>query len=448
MEFVMPIGETIAQQSHRTSMAARAVAGAALLREELLRRGTDGPVQDLLAPGFFSHASRISTKRNLVPEDIGTLVSNEVFNARRGNRAFLAWMLHQVEYSLTLYPGALLRYLDEHGSLLPPKREMALLFFAVAHANSASERKHLLERLEKISVPCADIRIPRSRVESSGQFFTNQQRKVLTRLLELADAFYAQSTVGPVRPRLFPLVLGPTGCGKTFLIRSVASTLGCAFISVTAGDWIVQGAAADYEPTSYRILTSIAHNRRVVLFLDEFDKMRGDWDSTWGRSVSTDIWRTLDHQLPVATFLKSARSTIAEVELSESDLTKRVSQSLWIVAAGTWQASFDAKPKIGFSVAPDAAQREFTADALAETQTVPAELLRRFHPDLLCLDYPSRAETRELLKASGLLDAAAEVGLSIDVDNHDWHQGGMRSLEALWAEVAIRRRKAHAKTYE
>lgn len=441
----MPIGETIAQQSQRTSMAARAVAGAALLREELQRQEANEHTQQILAPGFLSRVARLAERRDLGSEDIGALLFEEVFQARRKDRALLAWILHQVEYSLTLYPGALIRYLEEQGSLLPPKRETALLFFAVAHATDESARNHLLERLAKVSSSFANLRAPGYRADTSGQFFTAQQRKVLTRLLELADAFYAQATGGPVRPRLFPLIIGPTGCGKTHLVRSVASALGCAFISVTAGDWIVQGAAAEYEPTTYSILTAVAHNKRVILFLDEFDKLRGDWDSTWGRSVSTDIWRTLDHQLPIAAFLKSPRSTIADVESTESELTKRVSQSLWIVAAGTWQSSFDAKPTMGFGAERYQAPKAFSADSLVGTQTVPTELLRRFHPELLCLQYPTRAETRELLRVSGLLDAATEVGLLIDVENHDWSQGGMRSLEALWAEVAIRRRKAAQK---
>lgn len=55
--------------------------------------------------------------------------------------------------------------------------------------------------------------------------------------------------------------------------------------------------------------------------------------------------------------------------------------------------------------------------------------------------YPSSQETAEIYQKSGLSQAALDVGIDLCPAAHDWTKGGIRSLEAIWAEVAIRQRK-------
>ncbi len=272
---------------------------------------------------------------------------------------------------------------------------------------------------------------------------TGRQKEVLARVLELADTFFANEHLGSIRPRLFPLLGGATGAGKTFLIRKAAAVLKAEFVSITVGDWIPQGAGADYEPTAYTILAKVATNDRVVVCIDEVDKVRLDSDSTWGRSVASDLWRALDHNLPIAAFLRSARSTLHGVEISEKKLTDKIPSTLWFAGVGTWQVHYEHKSVMGFSskaLMPEKLQ----SGLIQKTNTIPSELLLRFHPEVIELSHPASGETEELFRATGLAAAAASVGLSLDPLRHDW-RGGMRSIEAIWAEVAIRRRKQRAR---
>jgi hypothetical protein len=173
------------------------------------------------------------------------------------------------------------------------------------------------------------------------------------------------------------------------------------------------------------------------------DKVRLDSESTWGRSVASDLWRTLDHELPIAAYLRSPRSTLHGVDISEDKLAQKVPSTLWFVGIGTWQASFETSPTIGFSP-QNQLTRVLEGKTIQRSQTIPVELLLRFHPDVIQLTYPTLEETEEVFRACGLTEAAQNAGLKLDPQRHDW-RGGMRSVEALWAEIAILRRRHHAR---
>lgn len=438
----MPVGETIAEQGRRSLLSVRAVATMMALCEYYKSLPPDADTSEVLAPGLLLRVVRKRTERNLSITSVAQLLSCEVSKARKGPLVTLAWLVDQLEYSLTRDPASLLTYLCQHRSSLPKGREEALLLLSTSVDAEPNIREQILHRLGKITG--ARSLVGYSDASFAGQIFTRNQRSILVRLLEMADVFYFTEATGPIRPRLFPLLIGPTGAGKSHIVKAIATQLGCDFLSITAGDWIVQGATADYEPSVYLILERVAKHDRVLLFLDELDKLRAEWDSSWARSVCTDIWRVLDHQLPTAAYLKSARSTLAEVTLSNNELQRRVPRSLWIVAAGTWQSLFTTHASIGFQSGSRTSAPTVSSATIAASQTIPVELLRRFHPEVLQLQYPGPEETSALYDASGLTMAANEVGLALDPARHDWNQGGMRSLEAIWTEVAILRRRRSA----
>lgn len=439
----MPIGETVAQQRHRLTLTAHLICAASLLQAEWESDEKISIRPNFIRPSLLTRLQRICRTRDIGRTAMGHVLMAEAQSARQGDLRYLEWLTREVELTLSGHTTGVLRYIRQQGDLLPKEQAIALAYLGISLGEDSPDRARLITLLSSLSQGCALRLVPSTPAEKS-EYLTSNQKAVLERVTELADAFFANEALGPVRPRLFPLIAGATGAGKTFLIRKAATRLKAEFISITAGDWIPQGANADYEATTFTILGKVAAHDRVIVCIDELDKLRLDSESTWGRSVASDLWRALDHELPVASYLRSARSTIHGVDISEEKLRKKIPTTLWFAGIGTWQSHFEIKKVTGFSPESLGSER-LSGGAIQRSQTVPTELLLRFHPEVLNLPYPAPHETETIFRQSGLTEAAARVGLSLDPRSHDW-RGGMRSVEALWAEIAILLRRQQAKS--
>lgn len=438
----MPIGETLAEQRHRLTLAAHLMCAASILQAEWEANDDVAESRDLIRPGLLARLLRICRTHAIDRIAMGHVLMAEAQSARQSDLCYLEWLTKEVELSLAPYAAGIIRYIRQQRDLLPREQAIGLAYLGIAFGQKADDRAKLATLLSTLTqgIP---LRLVSPVLPDKSEYLTNGQRAVLERVTELGDAFFANERLGPLRPRLFPLLGGATGAGKTFLIRKAAARLKAAFITITAGEWIPQGAAAEYEATCYSILHKVAAHDRVIVCIDELDKVRLDSDSTWGRSVASDLWRTLDHELPIAAYLRSPRSTLHGVDISEDQLTQKVPSTLWFVGIGTWQANFETSPTIGFS-SQNLVTRVLEGKTIQRSQTIPVELLLRFHPDVIQLTYPTPEETEEVFRACGLTEAAQNAGLKLDPQRHDW-RGGMRSVEALWAEIAILRRRHHAR---
>lgn len=440
----MPIGETVAQQRQRLTLTAHLMCAASLLQAEWESDDNVATGRTLVRPGLLSRIHRICRTREIDRIAMGHVLMAEAQRARQGNLCYLEWLTREVELSLTAYAGGVLRYIRQQRDLLPKEQAIALAYLGLSFGDNSSDRAKLATLLSSITQGCS-LRLVPPAITDKSEYLTRYQREALDRITDLADAFFANEQMGPLRPRLFPLLAGETGVGKTFLLRKAAARMKAELISITVGDWIPQGANPEFEATAYTILGKVALHDRVIVCVDELDKVRLDSESTWGRSVASDLWRALDHELPVAAYLRSPRSTVHGVDISEEQLTKKIPSTLWFAGIGTWQAYFETKQAMGFSPLPECAHT-LSGRTIQHTQTIPTELLLRFHPQVLHLPYPSPHETECIFRESGLTAAAAAVGLKLDPHGHDW-RGGMRSVEALWAEIAILRRKHHSKSF-
>jgi len=446
METVMATnGESLRDQNLRSARILALLQAVACI-EGVIDKAFEPVDLDLIfSPGLSRRLSRKTQRLHLGRRDALRLIDQTAKHARADSQACLDWLVCELELSLTTHPSALVRYITLRRGIIPRDQETALLYRAISATAFIPERKILVQCLtETIST-----REPSSENKFKGdglsEFLTPDQAKILERLFDLADTYFSYAKESGVRPRLFPLIEGPTGSGKNFMAQRLAKKVGAEFLSFTLGDWVPAGAHSDYENTFYAILSKVANHDRVVLCIDEIDKVRLDLDSSWARSVTSDLWRVLDLTLPIPSFLKNARAMAHTVDISEERLHAKVRQSLWIIGLGTWQAQHDARPAVGFH-GSSAKAGQLSVKALRESHTIPAELLLRFHPTVLHATYPSREETRQLFDSCGLTSAAENAGFPLNPSSHDWTLGGMRSLEALWAEVAILDRKKHLKT--
>jgi SpoVK/Ycf46/Vps4 family AAA+-type ATPase len=197
--------------------------------------------------------------------------------------------------------------------------------------------------------------------------------------------------------RRHPLLIGPSGTGKSMLARELARTGGAEFFGTSPGSWIVNGAR--YQPYT---LTAIANRLRssaaMVLFIDELEKLgtRRANTSDWSRCVYDEIFCLLDGRLD-------------GLDGWDAALEHRARSDMLVVCAATFQDLY--RKKVG---APGDAlfdqqwEEASIRDVLEQQDMLPEELMFRFGA-VLELSHPTADELRDRVAA-----VHAELGISGD----------------------------------
>lgn len=188
----------------------------------------------------------------------------------------------------------------------------------------------------------------------------------------------------------------------------------------------------DGVPTLRRILNACATADRVVVVADEVDKCSGETSSSWSRGVLGELYSLLDRELPVQEYLQAAENRSLSVE----QLKERVA-AIWIIGIGTWQTLWQHRKSMGF-VAHRADVLPSIVEPIRKSGVIPDELLLRFAWPPVAVPYPTARETADLFERSGLNALAARAGVVLRPHEHDWHEGGMRSLETLVTELTLK----------
>lgn len=195
------------------------------------------------------------------------------------------------------------------------------------------------------------------------------QQAVFSKLEILADIYFNGDWRNlPIKPRLHPLIVGPTGSGKSHLVRALADKLQLPVFRTTYGGWIVAGGKG--QPTIPEIQKFMSRHEAGIIHLDEADKFcpSGNY-SDWTTSMKTELFNLLDGAI--------------------SDH----SDKFLIVGSGTWQDIWEQSGKEGMGFNP--AKEEFS---MTGQTSIPTELLFRFNSDLLMLSYPSADEVVDVVQ--------------------------------------------------
>ena len=268
-------------------------------------------------------------------------------------------------------------------------------------------------------------------------FFTQSHQTAHETLTVLGQLFYTRQCEHQlIKPRLFPLIVGPTGSGKSHLVERLASEIEADYFKVTRGDWIPQGAKTA-RPTMYQIIDRAWSRERVLLHIDELDKFQIDFRAgDWGAGISSDLWNILDGKFSFAEYLRE--TDFGEQKPSLEVLMYRVRSSLWIVGSGTWQDLFS-HSRLGATVGflGSAVAATVVAHDIIQAGVIPSELLHRFNNDLLFLKYPTTEETAKLLVSTGLAAMAKTQGVTLTPEMIDWNNGGIRALETVATRLSV-----------
>jgi hypothetical protein len=235
--------------------------------------------------------------------------------------------------------------------------------------------------------------------------------------------------------RLQPLLIGPTGVGKSQIVKTAANRLGAYYLRICRGDWNVVGSRAG-RPTTYQVLDYVATYPRVLLHLDELDKLTDLQSGDWSAALAGNLWSILDGVHPVAEYLRDV--TFSDQPAPTAAELEAKTKNLWIVGSGTWQGLYEngnSGSSIGFG--RNLNKEKVGMEAIVKSRVISPELLHRFNGDPIFLEYPSLDETRNLLNASGISRLARQLGVKVEPESIDWTHGGMRSLETVATRLAL-----------
>lgn len=285
------------------------------------------------------------------------------------------------------------------------------------------------KRTDRASATTAQSAQPLLAPQNADNLSANQQQ-AFKRCVQVGELFFSQRQfVKGFKIRSFPLIAGPTGAGKSHLVRKIAQALDCEYVRLDYGTWIPRGAKEDPNTMEFIADKALDH-KRVLVHLDELDKLRGNFGSGWETSVLNDVWKLLDRPIDLA-HLACAQS----YEQGEEAFAKLFAERVWVVGSGTWQEIFERQSKsIGFN--HDEAQQpkyEATIQRIRDQQLIPPELLGRFDSKIQILNYPMANEVVESLKNAGLeLDDAGQRQLGEDLKS-----SGFRAVEDSVTEYSL-----------
>lgn len=264
---------------------------------------------------------------------------------------------------------------------------------------------------------------------------TRSHARAFATLTALASIYFQGDHPLPaLELQLFPLLVGPTGAGKSHLVATAATSVGAKYLRLTRGDWLVLGTDQG-RPTVWQVLDQLQVHDRLCLHLDELDKFTDLQQTGWSAAIASDLWNLLDRRLNLTAYLRQLGAAVLDAP-SESALAHRLRRSLWIVGSGTWQELFR-RSQPGATLGFNRTSPPVDPSALSRAQFISPELLSRFNADLLFLDYPDPEETRQLLESTGLAPLARQLGTPLDPNTIDWSQGGLRQLETLATRLCL-----------
>ena len=235
--------------------------------------------------------------------------------------------------------------------------------------------------------------------------------------MQVLDGFWHLKLLGKERVagisvRPYPLIIAPSGTGKTALVRAFAERREVTFVPLDSGAWILNGAYS--KPATLTLLRDYVNKYdRGIILIDELDKFScnsGDW---W-RSVQQEVYSLLDGRL----------------QWSDQEI-KKLRENWLIVGCATFQELHRRQGRqLGFT-APS--KNDGIQSELHRQVEIPEELLARFNCEHVHLAPPSEADFRDRIAA---IHAELEQPILPEIEMDALVAQALQSQQnARWLEV-------------
>ncbi len=254
------------------------------------------------------------------------------------------------------------------------------------------------------------------------------QRDAYSAVLATARLFFAGSwRTLRVKPRFSRFLSGPTGIGKTHLVRCLAGELGVPLLQLSILTWVPLGCTQrGARPTWIDVYDFARSNERGIIFLDETDKLRSN--TPWQDYLRVEAFLLLDRTLPQTLRPDGDDYDDFCTGKEMSLVQERLRHSVFLVGAGAFQSVWRRKQTVQIGFNPSTEEPASGIDQSAMGKVVPPELANRFAGPILCLpplgraeyialaeavlpDLPPRLRTKFTLMARSKVDEAVASGL-------------------------------------
>ena len=268
---------------------------------------------------------------------------------------------------------------------------------------------------------------------NTSHLYSEGQKHAYTSLCEMGDLFFNIDWADlAIKPRLAPLVIGPSGVGKSTVVKEVAKEFGFPCMRVSPSNWVVSGVGKDLVPTLIRVHKFVSENNEGIIHFDELDKFRAG-SSDWSQYVLGEVFDLLDR----------APSQPVKKLVWNSELIKKLGR-FWYVGSGTWESAWrdTSKSKMGFGNSTDSSSIVSDVRRIVEaTDAIPRELLRRFNGRLIVLSPATATDLRNAAENYGLARLASELKVKLDFDAAARSGLGARWLEETIADLLLQARR-------
>jgi len=261
--------------------------------------------------------------------------------------------------------------------------------------------------------------------------WSESQHQAFIQLCEMGEVFFGVDWLeSAIKPRLDPLIVGPTGVGKSHLVRSVAEMLKVPLLRLSYGEWMVTGSRST-QTTIARIYEFVVSNPKGIIHIDEVDKARVAFTTEWSIYAYAEMFFLLDRNI----------NQPARNESWTPELNAKLRYNFWIIGSGTWQVLWDAigKPSIGFGETPgeDTKVSDVIKELIRKKEIIPKELLKRFCNELILIPPATQTDYELAADIFGIEKLAKELGVSLDYQDAVQSQGGARWLEETYASLLM-----------
>jgi SpoVK/Ycf46/Vps4 family AAA+-type ATPase len=228
-----------------------------------------------------------------------------------------------------------------------------------------------------------------------------------------------------LQPRLIPLISGPSGIGKSHLVRALAADLGLPVLKTSPSSWIPIGVR-DSLQTMTRIHEFVGDHDLGIVHLDEADKFFQSASGDYFRSVRNETFDLLDGTI----------TTSSKDAPWNSGTLKKLRSCFMIIGSGTWQTIWSKphRPSLGFGPQESTSDK---AHQIRKDDSIPEELLRRFHHDLILIPPATEEDYRDAAQHFGLTRLAAKLGRQLDFAEAVAFGYGMRWLEGEFTQLLL-----------